>query len=125
MQKTYTTVLADDVAELRQLVRAVLEDSNRFRVVGEAGDGIAAVAVVEREQPDLVLLDVSMPRMDGLEALPLIRAASPGSVVVILSAFEARERERRARDLGAAGYLEKDLPPDALVPALLRLLESQ
>jgi DNA-binding NarL/FixJ family response regulator len=125
LEKKFTTVLADDVADLRSLVRVVLEDSGRFEIVGEAGDGVAAVDVVEREQPDVVLLDISMPRMDGLEALPLIRSASPHSAVVILSAFEARERERRASDLGARGYLEKDLAPDALVPALLELLDGE
>lgn len=112
-------VLVDDVAALRRLVRFVLEEDARFTVVGEAGDGGQAVEVVARERPDLVLLDLSMPQMDGLEALPRIRDAVPACKVVVMSGFAEAKMGRVATGLGAARYVEKGATPDALVEALL------
>ncbi|MEQ4521923.1 MULTISPECIES: response regulator [Nocardioides] len=76
-------------------------------VVGEAGDGRAGIEVVGRHQPDLVVLDLSMPVMDGLEALPHLRRTSPDSTIVVLSAHGADQMAQRALDLGADGYIEK------------------
>lgn len=113
-----TTLLVDDVEGIRRLYRAVLEEASRLEVVGEAADGREAVEAVEELEPDLVLLDISMPEMDGLEALEQIKDARPQTVVVIVSALLEERVGDRAREQGAAGYLEKEGDPAALVPRL-------
>src|SRR5947209_14562084 len=77
--------LCDDVPELRTLLRYGLEEDPGLKVVGEAGDAQTAIAQVRELQPDVVLLDLSMPGMDGLEAIPHLMGAAPGGVVVIFS----------------------------------------
>jgi DNA-binding NarL/FixJ family response regulator len=101
-------VLVDDSADLRALVRMALEREPDFTVVGEAGDGASAVETVAAHKPHLVLLDIAMPVMDGLQALTLIREECPGSIVVMLSAFTSSSGTiDRALTLGAHGYIEK------------------
>lgn len=117
-------VVVDDAPDVRLLVRTMLRVSGSFEVVGEAGDGEAAVAVAEREQPDLMLLDVSMPRTDGLSALPRVLAVSPNTRVVLYTGFDERGLARRARDLGAAAFLEKSAKPDEVVETLLGALSD-
>ena len=80
-------VLIDDSDEIREVLRLALQRGAEFTVVAEAADGRAGLAAVDAHQPHLVLLDIAMPVMDGLQALPLIRQASPGSVVVILTGY--------------------------------------
>lgn len=109
-----TIVIADDAPDIRRLVRTVLEVEDDFEVVGEAGDGLAAIKVVEQTRPDVVLLDLSMPRMDGLEALPRLREVSPASAVVVLSGFLNDDVKRRVLDMGATSCVEKGLQVDAL-----------
>ena len=70
------------------LLRVVLETDSAFQVVGEAGDGLAAVELAARLEPDVILLDLSMPTMDGLEALPKLREVAPGCAIAVLSGFE-------------------------------------
>lgn len=123
-QPRYTALLADDVPELRRLLRHVLEWSERFSVIAEAEDGAQAIDLVAALKPDLVLLDISMPVMDGIEALPRILAAAPGTKVVILSGFEAERLAERATAEGACAYLEKGIPPALLVKQLLGVLEG-
>lgn len=118
----HRVLLADDVGELRALVRLTLERSGEFVVVAEAGNGAEAVEAAAHELPDLVLLDVSMPIMDGLEALPLILEAAPETQVVMLSGFAEERLGAEARKLGALAYLEKGVPPRELVNRLLALL---
>lgn len=117
-------LIVDDVRGLRVLLRLALEESGEFRIVGEAGDGEEAIAKARELQPRLVLLDLAMPRMDGLEALPLLRAASPGSVVVVLSGFAEAAVGRQARDAGAAAFIEKGLVPAQLVARLKETLRA-
>ena len=69
-------MVADDLPDARELTRLTLERTGRFQVVGEAGDGAEAIDMVARHRPDLLLLDLAMPRVDGLRALPAIRSAS-------------------------------------------------
>jgi signal transduction histidine kinase len=114
---TVRVLVVDDTPALRALTRAVL-DGTGFEVVGEAGDGLAGVNLAGELQPDLVLLDLAMPVMDGLEALPRMRAAAPGARVVIVSGFERRAMESQVVEAGADAYLQKGLPPDAMVDAL-------
>ena len=117
-------VIADDAVGLRGLLRALLSRQSGFEVVGEAGNGAEALVVVSRTRPDLVLLDLAMPVMDGLEALPKITGLSPSTRVVVLSGFEAAQMEDEARALGAHGYLTKGLSPAELVAALRRAVDG-
>ena len=121
-QLPFRTVLADDVFDLRFMVKLALERSGRFQVVAEAENGDQAVDLARKHQPDLVLLDVSMPVKDGLEALPDIRTVSPNAKVVMLSGFEASRLAATAIASGAAAYLEKGIPPGELVSELLKVL---
>jgi CheY-like chemotaxis protein len=111
-------VIADDEQMHRELIRRILTASGRFVVVGEAEDGKIAVEIAEREAPDLVVLDLSMPRMGGLEALPRILAGSPNTKVVILS---GRALEGDNIPDGATGLLTKGLSPAEFVGELLLL----
>ena len=109
---TISVFLADDVPELRELIRYGLEGDDDFVVVGEAGDGAAAIEGISETGPAAVLLDLSMPGMDGLEAIPEIRRRRPDIAIVILSGFSASRMERKARERGADGYVEKGTPID-------------
>ena len=122
--RTFRVVIADDVADLRFLLGRALDSSDRFEVVGTAANGREAIAVATERQPDLTLLDLAMPIMDGLEALPHIRAAVPNGTVVVLSGFDAETMEATARERGAAGYLVKGLSPRRLVDDLLELVDT-
>ena len=109
-----TVFLVDDVPELRELIRYGLEADDDFAVVGEAGDGAAAIEGIFETRPSAVLLDLSMPGMDGLEAIPEIRRRRPGIAIVILSGFSASRMERKARERGADAYVEKGTPMNDL-----------
>lgn len=120
----YRVVLVDDAENFRMLVRIILSRDGRFQVVGEAGDGERGVEVARETQPDLVLLDLTMPVMDGLEALPLLRKAAPSSRILVLSGLERARMEPEVRALGAAGYVEKGGRPEALLRDVLAALED-
>ena len=119
-----SVVLVDDSTEVRTLVRRRLELSGLFEVVGEGADGDQAIGLVHRYEPALLLLDVSMPTADGLEALPAIRALSPSTKVVIFTGFEARGLAQRALEYGATDFIEKSIDLDELPARLLRALDS-
>ena len=112
------------MVELRQLIKVTLERSGRFEVVGQAGNGREGIEVAAATEPDLVLLDVSMPVMDGLEALPVICRTVPSAKVVMLSGFSEARLGADAAAGGAVAYLEKGLTPDALVARLLEVLDQ-
>ncbi|HET7311486.1 MAG TPA: PAS domain S-box protein [Mycobacteriales bacterium] len=114
-------VVVDDAADVRSLVRTRLRLSGHFDVVADGGTGLEAVALSAQHLPDVVLLDVSMPRMDGLEALPRIMTVSPGSRVVMYSGFDERGLATRALALGAVGFLEKSVPIDELADRVRQL----
>ena len=118
------TVLVDDTPDIRMMLRIALAQTDVYDVVAEAGDGRAGVDAVEAEQPDLVLLDLAMPVMDGLEALPLMRAAAPEATVVVLSGFESSRLEQAAVAEGAVGYLQKGMPVNTLVETLGQLIDA-
>ncbi len=119
----YRALLVDDMIPLRQMIRLTLERSGRFCVVGEAGNGRDGIDAAKDLQPDVVLLDVSMPVMDGLEALPQICEVAPSAAVVMLSGFSETRLGAEATAGGARAYLEKGLSPEALVARLLGLLD--
>jgi len=104
---TISVFLVDDVKELRVLLRLVLEEDAAIKVVGEASDGREGVEGVARAQPDVVLLDLSMPDMDGLEAIPLIRERAPDARIVVLSGHEAGRVSLEALQQGATRFLNK------------------
>lgn len=106
--------LVDDAEELRLLVGLTLSLSGDFTVVGEAANGRDAISLAEAHRPDVMLLDLSMPEMDGLEALPRILAASPDTSVVVFSAFDEGTHGDEARRLGARGYVAKGTPLEDL-----------
>jgi CheY-like chemotaxis protein len=113
-------VIVDDTEDIRLLMRYALDRDPRFVVIGEAADGQEAVELCTAERPDVVLLDLSMPVMDGFEALPLIRERSPATKVVVHSALDRRENEARCRQLGAHDYVEKNSSLEDIVKALAR-----
>ncbi|MBI2242884.1 MAG: PAS domain S-box protein [Nocardioides sp.] len=119
-----TIVIVDDAADVRTLVRSRLGLSGRLEVVGEGSTGVEAVDAARRHRPDLLLLDVSMPEMDGLVALPLILDVSPGTRVAMYSGFSEDGLAHRAVALGAAAFLEKSTPLERLVDQLVALLDA-
>ena len=110
--------MVDDAADVRLLVKTQLGFSGRFDVVGEGSDGAEAIAAARAHQPDLVLLDVSMPRMDGIEALPQVLDVAPRTTVVMYTGFDDAALAERARRLGAAALIEKSFPLDRLAEEL-------
>ncbi len=115
-----TVVVVDDSPELRKLVAVRLQASGLFEVVGEGGDGGEALMLAHEHAPDLMLLDTSMPVLDGLEALPRALAVSPHTKVVVFTGFEGRGLADRARDLGATDFIEKTIPIEQLPERLWR-----
>ena len=110
-------VLVDDTEDLRQLMRIALKRAG-YEIVGEAGDGAAGIEIARTEEPDLVVLDLSMPVMDGLEALPHIRTALPDATIVVMSGFGAAQMADKALAVGADGYLQKGAPLASVVEYL-------
>jgi DNA-binding NarL/FixJ family response regulator len=109
-------LLVDDHDRVRAGVRALLRPLSDLEVVGEAADGGQAVLLAQRLRPDVVLMDLSMPGMDGLEATRRIRALDPGIRVVVVTATCGRERD--AYGAGASGHVLKDARPDELIGSL-------
>jgi DNA-binding NarL/FixJ family response regulator len=119
-------VIADDQALVRAGFRMILEADDNIQVVGEAADGEEAVTAVRRFQPDVVLMDVRMPVMDGLEAARRIlsnNSNSNGPRVIMLTTFDVDEYVYTALSAGASGFLLKDVSPEQLVAAV-RLVAS-
>jgi DNA-binding NarL/FixJ family response regulator len=110
-------LIVDDHPLTRDALSALLTQHN-FSVVGEAADGEQAIEIARSLQPDLILLDLSMPGLDGLQALPRLREAAPGCEVVMLTASVAEENLLASIRAGAAGYLLKTEPPERIVEFL-------
>jgi len=111
-------LLVDDQQLLRAGFRMVIDSQPDLQVVGEAGDGEQAVAMATAVQPDVVLMDVRMPRVDGIEATARITASLPCSKVVVLTTFDLDEYALAAIRAGASGFLLKDAPPEELLAAV-------
>jgi NarL family two-component system response regulator LiaR len=111
-------LIADDHAVVRRGLRTFLELQEEIDVVGEAEDGEEAVAAVEQLAPDVVLMDLVMPRVDGIEAIRQIRERRPATRVIALTSFLDDDKLFPAVRAGAAGYLLKDVQPQELVSAI-------
>jgi DNA-binding NarL/FixJ family response regulator len=113
-----SVLLVDDEALVRAGLRMILETADDLTVVGDAGDGRAAIAAVDRYRPDVVLMDIRMPRLDGLSATAAIRSGADPPSVIVLTTFDTDDDIFQALDAGAVGFLLKDTPPQDLLRAV-------
>ena len=120
-----TVLIADDQTLVRTGFRMILDAEEDLRVVGEARDGAEAVEAAKRWRPDVVLMDIRMPRMDGLEATRRIVAGQHAPKVLMLTTFDLDEYVFDALRAGASGFLLKDVPPEQLVAGIRSVAEGQ
>jgi two-component system response regulator NreC len=120
-----TVLLADDHGVLRAGLRMLLENQPEMTVIGEAGDGITALRLTQELSPDVLLLDISMPGMDGLQALLAIRVAAPDCRVLLLTMHEEEAILRQALQAGAAGYVLKKSAETELLSAIRAVARSE
>ena len=118
-------LLADDHGIVRAGLRLLLESDRELTVVGEATNGREAVREVTRLRPDVVVLDISMPELNGIEATQQIRTEYPGTQIVILSMYASREHIYRALQAGARGYVLKDSVGSELIEAIRAVCSGQ
>ena len=114
-----SVVIADDQRLFAEALEAILSTDGRIRVVGRAADGQEAVDLVREHGPDIVLMDIAMPVLDGIAATEQIRDQSPETRVIVLTGSAATDDVSRARAAGAAGYVTKDQIAGDLVRAIL------
>jgi DNA-binding NarL/FixJ family response regulator len=120
-----TVLIVDDHEVVREGLRLSLSRAPHIRVIGEAGDGENAIALVQRRKPDVVIMDVRMPGMDGLEATKEIMTVSPDAAVLIFTAFSERSLLARGLDSGAKGYILKEAPHETLLRAIERVAKGE
>ena len=113
-----SVLVVDDEKDFRFLARAILEEDGRFEVVGEAADGQEAIVEAARLRPDVILLDLRMPGMDGLRALPRLLVASPKSRIVVVSVAQDQKELHQAKMAGAQCFVDKALPNERFVAAV-------
>lgn len=118
-------VIAEDHALVREGTRQILEDKPDLKVVGEAQDGEEAVALASRLHPDVVLMDIAMPKLNGIEATRLIKRESPEISVLILTAYDDDQYIFALLDAGAAGYLLKNVRGEELAQAVRSVAEGE
>ncbi|PZR96656.1 MAG: DNA-binding response regulator [Candidatus Chloroheliales bacterium] len=118
-------LIADDHAVVRQGLRGFLELQPNIEVVGEAVDGMDAVEKAQALRPNVVLMDLVMPRMDGAQATRAIRTAAPSTQVIALTSFSEDEQVFASIKAGAAGYLMKDIQPNALAAAIEKVARGE
>jgi DNA-binding NarL/FixJ family response regulator len=105
---SHSVLVVDDQAPFRLAARAVLSRAADFELAGEATSGREAIEMADRLQPELVLMDINMPQMSGIEATREILAAHPGTVVILCSTYDVRDLPAEASTSGAAGYVNKE-----------------
>ena len=118
MSSPIRIVIADDHTIVRKGLRAVLRNQPDIEVVGEAATGREAIAEFERLQPDVILMDLAMPEVDGIEAIEQIQASHPGARILVLTSFSSEDKIFPAIKAGALGYHLKDSSPEELVEAI-------
>ena len=125
MKKSYRIVIAEDHTILREGLRALLSADPQFDVVGEAGDGRAAIRRCDELAPDLVLMDLSMPRMHGFDAIKEIKRQSPEIKIIVLTVHKTDEYILATLQAGADGYVLKDATQSELVMAIRNVLAGK
>lgn len=118
---TLRVILVDDQMLIRQGIKSLLELSGQVQVVAEAADGSAVVDLVQQHEPDVILLDLSMPKVDGIATLELLKQRQLTTPVLILTTFEEHDLVLKSIQLGAKGYLLKDVSLETLVSAIQSL----
>jgi len=124
MSQKVRIVIAEDHTILREGLRSLLSANANFEIVGEAGDGREAVRHVEKYKPDLILTDLSMPRMNGMEAIKEIKRESPATKVLVLTVHRAEEYILATFRAGADGYILKDSTQAELLQAVKKVLSG-
>ena len=125
MQKKINIVLAEDHTILREGLKALLSAHPKFKIIGEAEDGREAVRCVEKMNPDLILMDLSMPRMSGMEAIREIKRRYPGTKIIALTVHKTEEYLHTTLQAGADGYVLKDATHDELVLAIKNVMKGK
>ena len=125
MADEITCLIVDDHEVVREGLRLSLSRAPHIRVIGEASDGEQAISLVERRKPDVVIMDVRMPGMDGLEATKEIMKQTPETAVLIFTAFSERSLLARGLESGAKGYILKEAPHDTLLRAVERVARGE
>jgi DNA-binding NarL/FixJ family response regulator len=120
-----TCLIVDDHEVVREGLRLSLSRAAHIRVIGEATDGASAVALAERRKPDVVIMDVRMPGMDGLEATKQLTEKVPGTAVLIFTAFSERSLLGRGLESGAKGYILKEAPHQTLLRAIEKVVAGE
>ncbi|OZF09198.1 DNA-binding response regulator [Rhodococcus sp. 15-1154-1] len=118
-------LLVDDDALVRSGLSMILQSDSSIRVVGEAADGASGVDAARRLEPDVVLMDIRMPVMDGLAATEMLRTSTGGPAILVLTTFDTDEYLLRALRLGANGFLLKDTPPRDIIEAVKRVQDDE
>jgi two-component system, NarL family, response regulator NreC len=122
---TVTVVLADDHPIVRQGLRHLLEAESNLKIVGEASDGLQAVQLSEKFKPDVLIVDIMMPGLNGLEVVRQVKDRSPGTYCIVLSMQSADVYVVEALKSGAAGYVLKETGPSELVNAVQQVIEGK
>jgi DNA-binding NarL/FixJ family response regulator len=125
MPEEISVLIVDDHEVVREGLRLSLSRASHIRVIGEAADGAAALGLVERRKPDVVIMDVRMPGMDGLEATKEILKVEPDAAVLIFTAFSERSLLARGLESGAKGYILKEAPHETLLRAVERVAKGE
>ena len=120
-----SVVIVDDDALVRAGLTLILGGAPDLTIVGEAGDGQEGLDVVRRSSPDVVLMDIRMPNLDGVEATTALTASADPPKVIVLTTFDADEYVVRALSAGASGFLLKDTPPEAIVDAIRKVAAGE
>ena len=116
--KKITILLAENHVVVRESIRQLLEREANFKVIGEAGDGDEAVRMAHELKPDVIIMDISMPKFNGIEATKQIKARQPSSTILILTAYDYEQYIFPLLEAGAAGYLLKDVGSRELIEAI-------
>jgi two-component system, NarL family, response regulator YdfI len=118
-------LIVDDNISLREGLRTLLSSQQEFEIVGEAGDGLEAIAFVDQCLPDLVLMDITMPLMNCIEATRKIKAKRPSAIILIFTCQNAPEYVSASFKAGADGYILKDTPRSVLIQSIKELISGE